>query len=567
MSERNKSSILEIRSSEVISSVEKLDDLIRAEYNATNNFWDYYAGKENIGKVNGYKNQVIYGRRGTGKTHLLRALQEKLITNNSERFFPIYIDCRKFKPLLKDNDPFYYAIIVFKEIIVEILKCTYENISSLSKCDDKRSDISEFVEAKRSRIKSYLEKFNVTFEGSIFQKLGDSAISYSELQNVMASFKMSPRPELIYGTENNAETQISTEQVKYISFSDMSDVVNSLIIDFNIDRLYLLIDEWAEVPIDTQPFLAELLKRAFITSKVTLKIAAIPSRTRLMIDRGIGLENGGDIFGYELDNRYIYELNTEATKNFFNELLFNQLNLVNSTLFEKFFDKKTKMPQHNFINLFLANQALREILIASAGIPRDFLNLFINAYAHFISRKSTQHKHMALQDIRKATVSWYELDKKKAVEANYSAKLMLDKIIEQILISKRRSHFLIPEKYESNKILNELIDLRVIHLRKHGIAHKGNSGVSYNVYYIDYACYTSSNLYHNKINTNLLNEIETIDDFRTIRRISLEDAFFDSLNAELGNSIKCPHCGRFIDTSHLAFVKQKMCNHCFEKVE
>ena len=144
---------------------------------------------------------------------------------------------------------------------------------------------------------------------------------------------------------------------------------------------------------------------------------------------------------------------------------------------------------------------------------------------------------------------------------------MLDKIIEEILTKKKRCHFLIPEKYETNQTLNDLIDLRIIHLRKHGIAHKGVKGVSYNVYYIDYACYTSSNLYHNKLNTNLLNEIETVDDFRVIRRVSLEDKFFDNLNAEIGNSFKCPYCGLFIDTNHPAYVKQKICNNCFEKIE
>ena len=98
-------------------------------------------------------------------------------------------------------------------------------------------------------------------------------------------------------------------------------------------------------------------------------------------------------------------------------------------------------------------------------------------------------------------------------------------IIQEILINKKRCHFLIPEKYENNKELNDLIDLRVIHLRKKGISHKGRKGISQNVYYIDYACYTSSNIYHNRINSNLLNEIETTDDFREIRRISLEDKF------------------------------------------
>lgn len=453
-----KSMTFDIRSQEVKKSVERLDDLIRAEYNATNNFLEYYAGKENIGKVYGYKNQVIYGRRGTGKTHLLKALQEQLIMDTSIQVFPIYIDARKFKPLLKNDTPLYYSLILFKEIVVELLRVAYENVEFLYRNSDGTNVEPELLREKQDTIRMYLERFNATFKGSIFYKLGDVAFSSSEIESVAASLKLSIQPEAKYDIQKSSEAQTSTEEIKYISFSEMSDIVDSLIGDFNIERLYLLIDEWSEIPIDTQPFLSELLKRTFITLKVTLKIAAIPNRTRLMIDKGLGLENGGDIFGHDLDNRYIYELNQETTKTFFNELLFNQLSLVNPSLFKGFYDEKSQRPVHNFINLFLANQALREILIASAGIPRDFLSIFINAY-------------------------------------------------------------------------------------------------------------TSSNMYHNRINTNLLNEIETTDDFRTIRRISLEDKFFDSLNAELGNSFKCPHCGLFVDTSHPAYVKQKICNNCYEKVD
>lgn len=187
-------------------------------------------------------------------------------------------------------------------------------------------------------------------------------------------------------------------------------------------------------------------------------------------------------------------------------------------LYEIFYDNKEKRPVHNFINIFLANQALREILIASAGIPRDFLNIFISAYNIFFTK--TNNRHLVVADIRNATVEWYGVDKKKTVDANSNAKLLLDKIINDILITKKRCHFLIPEKYEKVKELNDLIDLRVIHLRKRGISHKGNKGVVYNVYYLDYACYTSTNLYHNKINTTLLNEIETIDDFMVCNRIT-----------------------------------------------
>ena len=71
-------------------------------------------------------------------------------------------------------------------------------------------------------------------------------------------------------------------------------------------------------------------------NKITVKIAAIPNRTKLLGEDRIGLEDGGDIFGYSLDSRYIYELNQENTKVFFNELLFKQLRIVNPEFYNNY---------------------------------------------------------------------------------------------------------------------------------------------------------------------------------------------------------------------------------------
>ena len=465
---------------------------MRAEYNSEKNYLEYYAGLETLDKVISIKDQIIYGRRGTGKTHLLKALQEKLLADD-QKYLPVYIDLRTFKPTLESNNDLYYALIIFQEIVVEVLKCVYVNLDYLYQ-EYTVEQQKIIIDPQRRKILALLEKFNRSF----------------------------------------------------------------III-------FCLLDEWSEIPETSQYILAEFLKRTFVPKKVTLKIAAIPNRTQLISENRIGLEDGGDIFGFPLDNRYIYELYPEITKAFFNELLYKQLYLMDPQLYEIFYDNKEKHPVHNFINIFLANQALREILIASAGIPRDFLNIFISAYNIFFTK--TNNRHLVVADIRNATVEWYGVDKKKTVDANSNAKLLLDKIIDDILITKKRCHFLIPEKYEKVKELNDLIDLRVIHLRKRGISHKGNKGVVYNVYYLDYACYTSTNLYHNKINTTLLNEIETIDDFREIRRVSLEDKFFEDFNMNIGNSFKCPKCGGMIDMNHPSYAQHKICMHCWSKIE
>lgn len=52
---QGKNTALDIRNIEVKKSVESLDNMIRAEYNTTYNFLEYYAGRESIGKVCGVK--------------------------------------------------------------------------------------------------------------------------------------------------------------------------------------------------------------------------------------------------------------------------------------------------------------------------------------------------------------------------------------------------------------------------------------------------------------------------------------------------------------------------------
>ena len=58
----------DIKSGRVQQSVNKLDGFLRAEYNSEKNYLEYYAGLEVLDKVISIKDQVIYGRRGTGKT-------------------------------------------------------------------------------------------------------------------------------------------------------------------------------------------------------------------------------------------------------------------------------------------------------------------------------------------------------------------------------------------------------------------------------------------------------------------------------------------------------------------
>lgn len=325
-----------------------------------------------------------------------------------------------------------------------------------------------------------------------------------------------------------------------------------------------------KIPLESQRFLAELLKRAFITSKYSFKIAAIPFRTRLGYStesKFFGLEEGGDIFGFSLDNRLVYEVNRHPTRDFFNELLFKHVTSINLDIKDIYMDPNTKKATSGFINEFFATQALREILIASAGVPRDFMNLFINSYDKFLLNTSSSNKRIGVKHIRLATLDWYKADKKGRVDSSFHAKQFLEKVVNEIVLKKQKTHFLIAEKHANNQYLQELIDLRVIHLRKSGYSHQDNKGVSYNVYSIDYGCYTSINITQSSLDSALLGDLNTIDNFRDIRRVSLEDSFFNEYLLQVGDAFNCTHCKKPIDVNHLIYKKRKLCNHCYEPVE
>jgi hypothetical protein len=65
-------------------------------------------------------------------------------------------------------------------------------------------------------------------------------------------------------------------------------------------RIWLLIDEWSELPVELQPYLADLLRRTVLPiSGVTLKLAAIEHRSNFVILKGkgdyVGLELSADV--------------------------------------------------------------------------------------------------------------------------------------------------------------------------------------------------------------------------------------------------------------------------------
>jgi hypothetical protein len=558
-----------LNSEPIKEGINKLSNNIRTERSDLENYLSLYADKSIISRLDNNNNQVIFGRRGTGKTHLLYAFEDSIQKKASEKgeisSFPIYIDLRKFLPLFtaNSNPNVETSIIIFQSLLNEIVNKILDHSKYIFGTNE-YGTYSKLELERIEKLKNILKKINVEFDGKVFKKLGDFEFSVEEQNNLKKSLNVSTEDaSLGINKENGSKVSYSQDNIQYISFNEISKILDDLTYHINGVRILCLLDEWSEIPINLQPYLAELLKRTFIASNYTFKIAAIPYRTRLRSTTygniKIGLEEGGDIFPINIDNRYIYEKDKNTTRNFYNELLRNHLIQIDKEVFEE-------IDENKFINIFFATQALSEILIASAGIPRDFINLFILSYNNRINKK----QRIILKNVRNATTEWYSSDKKEEIDKDPLTKRFFEDLVNQIVIEKNKTHFLLPQRFSDNLQIKKLVDLRALHLREKGISHRHIQSKNYDVYSIDYGSYTSLDITKNTLDTDfneMINQVKTIENIRDARSLSIEDEFFDKFNLAVGQGIKCPTCSKTIDTNHLAYIKQKICNNCFEKVE
>jgi len=205
--------------------------------------------------------------------------------------------------------------------------------------------------------------------------------------------------------------RIGNETV-HLNFGNIGASLNGLISVLGAPRIWLLIDEWSEVPVELQPYLADLLRRTVLPiSGVTLKLAAIEHRSNFVMLKGkgeyVGLELGADIAAdLNLDDFLVFDNNQVKSTEFFKILLFRHY--VTST------DARPEITDPDLLVQIAFTQVpvFEEFVRAVEGVPRDALNL-----AAKIATKAFGNK-IAMGHVRNAARDWYQQDKQAVIRGN-----------------------------------------------------------------------------------------------------------------------------------------------------
>jgi hypothetical protein len=272
--------------------------------------------------------QIVYGRRGTGKTHALVYLAEQESARGSAS---VYVDLRNIGSsggvYGDSNIPLpqratRLALDLVGAIHEELLNATIDRDFDLDRVGPALDEL-----ASASTEIEVLGETRIETAATSSERVETSSQAELRLQQVPAvNLSSSSRNDATTGNE----IRVSREgDSRYrLHFGRVSNAVRGVVQALTPQTLLVVLDEWSTIPLELQPYLADLVRRAFFPVRgLTVKIAAIEQRTNFKFGEGpdyIGIEVGADASAdVDLDDYMVFDNNEDRAVQFFKDLVFS----------------------------------------------------------------------------------------------------------------------------------------------------------------------------------------------------------------------------------------------------
>jgi hypothetical protein len=473
--------------------------------------------------ISGRDHQVIFGRRGTGKTHALKYLRDD---RHKKKDVPIYIDLRTVGSSAGIyTDPNRTlperSTVLLRDVLAAMHVGLLDHVLGsdefdLSKCGPILDDLVDTISA--TRVVGAITVKDASEEKSKDETTAKIGLGFRTGINLDAGFGGTDTRERVEGRK--VEYQIEPQSSVIFGAVDsalrrFSDLVAP-------KRIWLLLDEWSTIPIDLQPYLADLIRRAVLpAANVTVKIAAIEHRTKFRLGAGsgtyVGIEVGADAAAdINLDDFMVFENNPNRATAFFADLVYRHFLALSS--------KDFASADALISAAFTQRNAFDELVKAAEGVPRDAINIL------GLAAQKALDDRITMNHVRSAARDWYQRDKSRALTEHAELEELLNWIIDNVIGSRRARAFLLSTT-ASDRRIEELFDARLLHILKKNVSSNEQPGVRYLVYKVDYGCYVGlintarspTRLFEAQSDSGDAFDVEVPDDdYRSIRRAILD---------------------------------------------
>lgn len=476
--------------------------------------------------------RIIFGRRGTGKTHALNWISE---TTKNNAALTASVDLRRMGSngsIYSDSSkPISERATTLLRDFVNALADSLWDASTRDDAPATSASFQEGLDALSACVKQItvideIERISETNERAATELSGGVKLSLTE-------FQLGANGKDKNSLDNRSFDRIKGSVRLNINFGEVNSAVRKMGRGVK-DRIWILIDEWSEIPLDLQPLLAHFIKSSILpVDNFTIVIGAIEQRARFRVtvnEIQFGMELGSDIFAdINLDDYLVFENNPDVASGFFSELLFKHYCAVDAEKDVEFSSRE------DFVNnAFTQKNAFQELVRASEGVPRDAINIIQ------IAASKSGADRISVPIVRQAARDWYERDKSNYLDTNPRARELLHWIIKKVIRERNARAFMIPID-QHDETIERLFDERILHIAKKSYSSRDEAGKRYRVLKLDYGCYVDL------MNTadapkEFLPGLEYIDgdivvpedDYRAIRRAILDISEFDAPDSVLG---------------------------------
>lgn len=570
-----------------IDSLREACNWKKAERLPENSYYDLYVGEAILRDMESPDNQIIWGRRGTGKTHLLKAFVQKINNEATNKKIALYISCDQVKvqspidiKFSSDTEKIKHlareAYISFLTALVEQLIDNYQNIlknkyayydifehnqkrSQFQKTADARlMDLYEncthgvptFVKKKKTTIdkskkeKQHKKEASIGFENKLTFHLNDLFSLKGKLSRKKTKQKI----------DSNQEEIITIETYRF-DFSKARETLKQLLATLQIDTLYICIDElWLidqKRDLSIQPLFLDYIRQTFLClGNISIKIASIREVTKLnskaLATNSYGLQSGHDINELvNLDTQFLKE--KDIIKQY-EKILHARINY-----FSKNEDKYNT--QYIIEAIFKNNTNLKSLILLTHLIPRNFLNVLQRSltYIQYDLHKYFVHSYL----IRQVVIKTFLEEKRSNLPMNAGS---LFSVINQYINNTQNYFFLLST--EQTKRLKPEIDNLVYIEMIHQIPSSSlpiDIMDSFKGFYIDSGKY----FYTLSVNNSINNENEY--NFSYVLPESLNSnykKFVINLDTVESEFIECVNCCTRVSKKHPVYEKAKICPIC-----
>ena len=468
----------------------------RADFRNTQRFIEPAQGT--LQRAQNTRHHIVFGRRGSGKSSLLFKSAEDLASNG----FPIaFIDLEPYKGHQ------------YPDIIISVLIATLDKIrnwvqENIDEKPSKNKWFSFFKRGKRDSPKSALLKkleslikdlytqLYLADNATLLKKQNDST-SQAKTDKAKGSISV---PLLTLGTtktegEVSQSSETSSNTLSQEEFRrSKKDYLLRKILDFQdaFQRLYqltqkdcyLFLDDLYHILRRDQASLIDYFHRISKGNKVWLKIGTIRNRTNWYrhSPQPIGLKLGDDADEINLD-----------------------LTLEKFSLSKAFLSKilEVYIQEADAPNLkeFVADTGLDRLVLSSGGVARDFLGLFRKSILETRERLTKSHNHhrgdkIGAEDVNIASGEYGQLKKEEFQRDTLEDQKELEEAFEKIkwfcLDQIKKNVFLVDVDSTGIQLslLDELIDLRLVHQIKSRVTVGDRPGKVFKAYILDVSQHT-----------------------------------------------------------------------------